>query len=214
MTSCLNAVFLQGMAPVPTLLWFKRDLRIADHPALAMAGARVLPVYIIEPDYWALPDTSARQWAFTAEALDSLREQLAALGQPLVIRKGDAVEELARLCRRFRITRMLSHEETGNAWTYARDRRVAAWTRANGVDWQEVPQSAVVRRLASRDGWQGAHGSSGRGPEAPAGAGPGARPPTCPTGCPMRARWGWRRTLARTARRAATAPRAPRWTVS
>lgn len=140
----------------PVLLWFKRDLRITDHPALAMAGPRVLPVYIIEPEYWALPDTSARQWAFTAEALGSLRAELAVLGQPLVIRKGDAVAELARLCKRFSIARIISHEETGNAWTYARDKRVAAWARGAGVAWQEVPQCAVVRRLPSRDGWQGA----------------------------------------------------------
>ncbi|MBT8474309.1 MAG: deoxyribodipyrimidine photo-lyase, partial [Alphaproteobacteria bacterium] len=43
-----------------TLLWFKRDLRVADHPALAFAaelGAPILPVYVAEPEYWALPDT-------------------------------------------------------------------------------------------------------------------------------------------------------------
>ena len=140
----------------PVLVWFKRDLRVTDHPALALAGPRILPVYIIEPDYWALPDTSARQWSFTSEALSSLRDTLGALGQPLVIRWGDAVRELARLCARHKITRILSHEETGNGWTYARDRRVAAWARENGIDWQEVPQSAVIRRLKSRDGWQSA----------------------------------------------------------
>lgn len=140
----------------PVLVWFKRDLRITDHPALAAAGQYVLPVYIIEPDYWRLPDTSARQWAFTAEALDSLRAQLGVLGQPLIVRQGDAVDELARLCRRHQITRILSHEETGNAWTYARDRRVAAWARDEGIIWQELPQCGVVRRLPSRDGWQGA----------------------------------------------------------
>ena len=139
----------------PVLVWFKRDLRIADHPALVAAGPYVLPVYIIEPDYWALPDTSARQWAFTAEALDSLRCDLEALGQPLILRKGEAVTELARLCRAHGITRMFSHAETGNAWTYARDRRVADWARGNGVEWREVPQSGVVRRLPGRDGWQG-----------------------------------------------------------
>lgn len=139
----------------PVLLWFKRDLRVADHPALAAAGAHVLPLYVIEPEYWALPDTSGRQWAFTAEALESLRRDLAALGQPLILRKGDVVTELDRLCRAHRITRMISHEETGNAWTYARDMRVAAWARAVGVDWVELPQSGVVRRLQGRDGWQG-----------------------------------------------------------
>ena len=46
-----------------------------------------------------------------------------------------------------------SHEETGNGWTYARDRRVAAWARANGVIWREAPQGGVIRRLKTRNGW-------------------------------------------------------------
>ncbi len=137
------------------LLWFKRDLRVHDHPALAVAAGmgRVLPLYLIEPDYWALPDTSARQWAFTAECLDDLRSELATLGAPLVVRSGDAVEVLARVCAQGKITRIVSHEETGNLWTYARDRRVAAWARSAGIRWDEVPQSGVQRRLATRDGW-------------------------------------------------------------
>lgn len=139
----------------PILVWFKRDLRVQDHPALAVAGARVLPVYIIEPEQWAQPDASARQWAFTVECLTSLRDDLGALGQPLVLRMGDPVVELARLCARYKITRMVSHEETGTDWSFARDRRVGAWARAAGVEWVELPQSGVVRRLRSRDGWQG-----------------------------------------------------------
>ncbi len=137
------------------LVWFKRDLRVHDHPALARAAAlgRVLPLYIAEPEYWRLPDTSARQWDFTAECLTGLRADLAELGAPLIVRTGEAVEVLSGLCRRHRIGRILSHEETGNLWTYARDRRVAAWARDAGVIWEELPQSGVVRRLHGRDGW-------------------------------------------------------------
>ncbi|MEO0866599.1 MAG: deoxyribodipyrimidine photo-lyase, partial [Pseudomonadota bacterium] len=38
-----------------SVLWFKRDLRIDDHPALAHAAAlgEVIPLYVFEPDYWA-----------------------------------------------------------------------------------------------------------------------------------------------------------------
>ncbi|WP_435259415.1 FAD-binding domain-containing protein [Thioclava sp. FR2] len=137
------------------LVWFKRDLRITDHPALTLGAGlgSVLPFYLIEPDYWALPDISARQWAFTADALESLRLELRGLGAPLVIRTGEAVATLDRICRQHRITTIVSHEETGNLWTYARDQRVAAWARGQGIDWREVPQSGVQRRLASRDGW-------------------------------------------------------------
>jgi deoxyribodipyrimidine photo-lyase len=137
------------------LIWYKRDLRIHDHPALAAAAemGRVLPLYIVEPEYWRLPDTSARQWAFTAESLHDLRDALGALGAPLIVRVGDAVELLDRFCRQHHIARILSHQETGNLWTYARDRRVAAWARQAGIDWVEMPQQGVIRRLNGRDGW-------------------------------------------------------------
>jgi len=143
--------------PMLSVLWFKRDLRIHDHPALCEAANRgpVLPLYIVEPAYWALPDTSARQWQFTAECLEDLRRALAALGQPLVVRVGEAVPVLASLCRQHAITHLISHEETGNAWTYQRDREVAVWAKGQGLPWIELPHSGVVRRLRSRDGWAG-----------------------------------------------------------
>ncbi|MEO1307222.1 MAG: FAD-binding domain-containing protein [Pseudomonadota bacterium] len=138
------------------LLWFKRDLRVSDHPALRRAidlDQPILPVYVVEPDYWSLPDTSSRQWMFTAECLQSLQASLGRLGAPLVVRVGDVVETFEALLGETRITHIISHEETGNAWTFARDKRVAAWARCHGIEWQELPQSGVVRRLASRDGW-------------------------------------------------------------
>lgn len=130
-----------------TLVWFKRDLRVHDHPALSRAAqtGAVLPLYIVEPDYWAQPDTSARQWAFIAECLAQLRRDLAALGAPLIIRTGEAVNVLERLKRAHRINAMISHEETGNLWSYERDKRVAAWARGAKVDWCEMPQSNVLR---------------------------------------------------------------------
>jgi deoxyribodipyrimidine photo-lyase len=136
------------------LVWLKRDLRLFDHPALTAAqgmGA-ILPLYIVEPDLWAQPDQSARHWAFLRESLADLR---AATQGRLIVRTGEATQVLAALCKRHRIQRILSHEETGNGWTYARDQRVAAWAKSQGIDWQELPQSGVIRRLQGRDGWAG-----------------------------------------------------------
>ena len=168
------------------LVWFKRDLRVADHPALALAAGMgaVLPVYIVEPEYWSLPDTSARQWAFAEDCLTDLRAALGDLGAPLAVRVGDAVGVLAGLCRAHRISRIVSHEETGNLWTFARDRRVRAWARGAGIDWVELPQSGVVRRLTGREGWAGLRdGFMARATEeVPALAGvPGAEPGAIPT---------------------------------
>jgi len=72
------------------IVWFKRDLRIHDHAALAAAAEQgaVLPLFIVEPVLRQQPDYAGRHWAFAAECLDELRAQLVALGQPLVVRVG------------------------------------------------------------------------------------------------------------------------------
>ncbi|MBI1218711.1 MAG: deoxyribodipyrimidine photolyase [Rhodobacteraceae bacterium] len=134
------------------LVWFKRDLRVEDHPALALAAGlgAVLPLYIVEPDHWRQPDTATRQWEFIAESLGDLRGALAGLGAPLVVRVGTAVSVLEKLCKAHAITRILSHEETGNLWSFARDRAVADWARRAGIDWTELPQQGVRRRGPAR----------------------------------------------------------------
>jgi len=70
------------MTGLLNIVWFKRDLRVEDHRALAHAAQRgpVLPLYIAEPDFWAQPDSSARQWAFVEESLGELQQALERLG--------------------------------------------------------------------------------------------------------------------------------------
>ena len=46
-----------------------------------------------------------------------------------------------------------SHEETGNQWTYIRDKQVASWCRAHNLVWHEYPSNGVVRRLKTRNEW-------------------------------------------------------------
>ncbi|MEO0389926.1 MAG: deoxyribodipyrimidine photo-lyase, partial [Pseudomonadota bacterium] len=118
-----------------TVVWFKRDLRVSDHPALALAAARgpVLPVHVFEPDYWAQPDVSGRQFDFVSESIEALRADLAALGLTLVVRVGRVVDVLDDVRAQAPFDQLVSHEETGSAWTFARDRDVAAWAGANGV---------------------------------------------------------------------------------
>ncbi len=128
-----------------SLVWFKRDLRVIDHPALALAAAQggVLPVYIVEPGLWLQPDASARQWDFVAESLVELRRDLAELGQPLIVREGDAVTVLARLHAKHKVDQILSHVEAGTDWSIARNARVRAWAGDTGVPWVEVSQSGA-----------------------------------------------------------------------
>jgi deoxyribodipyrimidine photo-lyase len=113
----------------------------------------VLPLYIVEPGLWEQPDASGRQWAFVHETLGDLRERLAGLGQPLVVRHGPAVEVLRTLLERHAVGALWSHQETGNAWTFERDRQVGALLRARAVPWHELRQHGVLRGRLERDRW-------------------------------------------------------------
>lgn len=134
-------------------MWFTRDLRVSDNPALVQAAGlgAVLPLYIVEPAFWAAPDRAARQWDFTAETLATLREGLAELGAPLVVRTGEAVAVLDRICRQYAITRIVSQTDNGCAFARARNARVADWAAMAGVQWIETPAPALVAESVVED---------------------------------------------------------------
>ncbi len=140
------------------IVWFKRDLRVEDNEALAAAAAAgpVFPIYIVDRDWWAQPGMAGRQWEFVAESLDSLQRDLMAAGAGLSFATGAPVEILDRLRQRFGRVALWSHEETGDAVSFARDRAVAAWAKAKGVVWTEIQPAGVQRRLKTRDGWAAA----------------------------------------------------------
>ncbi len=137
------------------LVWFKRDLRMADHaPLAAAAGCRAaLALFIIEPAWLASPECHPRHVAWLLKCLAELQAALAAHGLPLLVRTGEATAVLAALQHEFPFTQLFSHEETGPGWSYERDKAVARWCRVQGVQWQEWPQTGVVRGLQDRRGW-------------------------------------------------------------
>jgi deoxyribodipyrimidine photo-lyase len=139
------------------LVWFKRDLRTADHAPLAEAALceQSLALFIIEPAWLDSPECHPRHVDWLLKCVQALRDDLAALSLPLLVRVGDAVQVLAALRSEFAFTQLFSHEETGPGWSYERDKAVARWCRAQGVAWTEWPQTGVVRRLKDRRGWAG-----------------------------------------------------------
>lgn len=156
------------------IVWFKRDLRVHDHAPLAAAvasGRPVLPLYIVEPAQWAQADTSGRQFEFLAESLADLDRSLRARGARLVVRVGDAAAVLHDLHAAHGISAIHAHEETGNLWSYARDRAVRRWARGAGVPVREAMQHGVWRALNNRNGWAARWEAMMRAPRLPAPAG-------------------------------------------
>ena len=139
------------------LVWFKRDLRVHDHGPLVAARMHTdaLGLFIIEPQWLGSPDCDASHVDFGITCLGELRMALAERGLPLLVRVGPAPAVLAQLHREVHFTHLMSHEETGVAWSYARDRQVSQWCKSVAVHWEQFTQNGVTRGLRNRAGWAG-----------------------------------------------------------
>lgn len=85
------------MCESPTILWFRKDLRLGDNKALEAAiaaGGPIIPVFI-----WSTEEAgdwspgAASKW-FLHQALKSLDDSLRGHGGHLVLRTGDSLDEL------------------------------------------------------------------------------------------------------------------------
>ena len=84
-------------------MWFRRDLRLADHPALRMAGtagAEVVPVFVVDPSFAA---SGAPRLAYLHDCLTSLDAEIRQQsGTGLVIRRGDPATVIPALAEELR----------------------------------------------------------------------------------------------------------------
>ncbi len=83
-----------------TVVWFRNDLRLADHAALSHAAERgaVVPVFVWAPGEegdWA-PGGAHRWWLH--ESLQALDASLRDKGSRLILRHGDSLGSLTEIC--------------------------------------------------------------------------------------------------------------------
>jgi deoxyribodipyrimidine photo-lyase len=79
-------------------MWFRRDLRLADNPALLAAGAdgdEVVPVFVVDPVF---AKSGSARLAYLHDALAALDSSIQeATGDGLVVRHGDPVDLIPAL---------------------------------------------------------------------------------------------------------------------
>lgn len=114
-----------------SVLWFRRDLRIADHPALTTAAGSgpVVGVFVVEPRLWDRAGTARRAWLAA-----SLQALSAALEGRLVLRYGEPARVVPALAQEIGATAV---HVTGETTPYGRrrDARVAESLAAAGTAW-------------------------------------------------------------------------------
>lgn len=138
------------------VVWFRRDLRVHDHAALAAAaasGAPVIALYVFDPAEWALPERSRRQFDFLIESLRELDQALEARGIRLTLRMGNTVDVFTALHRDIGIEAIHLNEETGLQWSFDRDRQMRRWARNAGIALREQTLPGLVREALSLADW-------------------------------------------------------------
>ena len=128
------------------LLWYRRDLRVRDHPALRAAledHDLVVPVFVVDDRLLNGRHASGPRTQFMLECLHDLRSALRERGGDLVIRRGNPEHELPRLARAVRADSVYF---TADVSPYARERgrRTHATLTEHGVDPRPCPGLTVV----------------------------------------------------------------------
>ncbi|WNV76346.1 deoxyribodipyrimidine photo-lyase [Geodermatophilus sp. DSM 44513] len=138
---------------MPTaLLWFRRDLRLGDHPALLEAvaaagrGGAVVPVFVFDPRLWGPAGLPRRQFL-----LDCLADLDGQAGGALVLRHGDPVRVLPDLAREVGAVSVHASADTG---VYGRDRDAAVERALGDVPLVRTgsPYAVTPGRVTKSDG--------------------------------------------------------------
>lgn len=116
----------------PLILWFRRDLRLADQPMLTAAvesGRPLIPVAILDPETEGLGAAPRWRWG---EGVAAFARALDALGSRLILRRGPALDVLEAL--------VAETGASGVHWSRlydpvskARDEGVKAGLKARGI---------------------------------------------------------------------------------
>jgi deoxyribodipyrimidine photo-lyase len=123
------------------LVWFRRDLRVHDHPPLRAAldaFERVIPVFVLDDRLLDGRFESEYRATFLFDCLKDLRQALQARGGNLVVLRGTPERELPRLAAEHGATACFFASDV-SPFAMARDRRVEEALTQAGVEPRRTP---------------------------------------------------------------------------
>ena len=137
-----------------TVVWFRRDLRMGDNPALTMAkslGKPIICLFNLDSDRIRRPDVDSIHIQWELDCLRSLKQDIESIGGVLLFNFGDVVDKLREIHHENSISSIYGNQETGLQWSWDRDKSVSNWCKKQGVKFIEFPTNGVIRKLESRD---------------------------------------------------------------
>jgi deoxyribodipyrimidine photo-lyase len=147
--------FVSSVKPI-SIVWFKRDLRISDHQPLKSAleaGNPVLLLHITEPLWLEQPDFDLRHLRFVMQSLGSMDAELAKHRYSISRFYGEAMNVFNLLTGAMPVAAVYSYLETGNRFTFDRDKSVAGLLKSREIRWFEFEADGIKRGIKHRNGW-------------------------------------------------------------
>jgi deoxyribodipyrimidine photo-lyase len=122
--------------PRTAVIWFRRDLRVHDHPALSRAVEehdRVVPLFVLDDRLLAGRWASANRAWHLAGALERLAEAIADRGGRLAVARGDPRTVVVDVAREVGATAILATRDQ-SPYARARDAAVARGAAVHGIE--------------------------------------------------------------------------------
>ena len=141
-------------AVTTSVVWFRRDLRLHDHPALTAAqadGDRIAPLFVIDERLQAGRFRSANRLWFMRGSVSALATALEVRGAPLSVVRGDPSEVVPAFAAAVRAGRVVASRDY-TPYGRGRDDRVAVGPRSARHRVGLVPGSADPRTRGCRYG--------------------------------------------------------------
>ena len=154
------------------VVWLKKDVRLHDHAPLSIAASsprQCIILYLYEPDQVSEKTVHGSHICFVNEGLVELdlslsgKQKISTITasenndiyqhqfQCITVAHAGAAFTLRTLHKQRRIHQILCHMESSHLKSFARDKAVRRWCRANKVPIKEFNQTGVTRCIQSRD---------------------------------------------------------------
>jgi deoxyribodipyrimidine photo-lyase len=131
------------------IVWFRNDLRINDHPALAAAiddADSVIPVFLIDNALTKGTNSSSNRNRFLIECLTDLKSSLKKIGGDLAIRHGKPEVELLRLAQEFKAS-AIYYSAGFTPYSIRRDKTVKSALQKHDLDFRSFSGYLAVSSL-------------------------------------------------------------------
>ena len=111
------------------IMWFRRDLRLEDNPALDLIAkrSRIAALYIFDVEIMQGSDYSVIHHNFSEDSVSNLTHDFIAVGGAFNVFYSKTIAIFDLIHKKYGIKKVFSNHETGNWITFNRDKSISKY---------------------------------------------------------------------------------------